>query len=139
MAGRSLSEVAFTVRRMSQQPFRAESSAGATAALLADVPAAELVENELIEPRHPASLSPSRASDFLTCPLLYRFRVIDRLPQRPSPAATRGTVVHSVLERLFDLPAAERTPEKASTMAPRVGPAARRGARGRRAVRRRRR
>src|SRR5919198_1323443 len=25
------------------------------------------------------SLSPSRASDFLTCPLLYRFRVIDRL------------------------------------------------------------
>jgi len=26
------------------------------------------------------SLSPSRASDFMTCPLLYRFRVIDRLP-----------------------------------------------------------
>ena len=46
----------------------------------------------------------------MTCPLLYRFRVIDRLPERPSPAATRGTVVHAVLERLFDLPAAERTP-----------------------------
>jgi len=60
-----------------------------------------------------ASLSPSRASDFLTCPLLYRFRVIDRLPEAPSPAATRGTVVHSVLERLFDLPAGERTPAQA--------------------------
>jgi putative RecB family exonuclease len=65
------------------------------------------------EVRAPASLSPSRAADFLTCPLLYRFRVIDRLPERPSPAATRGTVVHSVLERLFDLPAVERTPQQA--------------------------
>ena len=63
--------------------------------------------------RVPASLSPSRASDFTTCPLLYRFRVIDRLPERPSSAATRGTVVHSVLERLFDLPSAERTPVQA--------------------------
>ena len=55
------------------------------------------------------SLSPSRAADFMTCPLLYRFRVVDRIPEAPSPAATRGTVVHAVLERLFDLPAAERT------------------------------
>jgi putative RecB family exonuclease len=55
------------------------------------------------------SLSPSRASDFKTCPLLYRFRSIDRLPQKPSAAATRGTLVHAVLERLFDLPAGERT------------------------------
>jgi putative RecB family exonuclease len=59
------------------------------------------------------TLSPSRASDFMTCPLLYRFRTIDRLPERPSPEATRGTVVHAVLERLFDLPPAERTPEQA--------------------------
>jgi putative RecB family exonuclease len=57
----------------------------------------------------PAALSPSRAADFMQCPLLYRFRVVDRLPERPSPAAARGTVVHAVLERLFDLPAAERT------------------------------
>jgi putative RecB family exonuclease len=55
------------------------------------------------------SLSPSRAGDFMTCPLLFRFRTIDRLPQAPSPAASRGTLVHSVLEKLFDLPAAERT------------------------------
>lgn len=55
------------------------------------------------------SLSPSRAADFMTCPLLYRFRVVDRFPEAPSLAATRGTVVHAVLERLFDLPAADRT------------------------------
>ncbi|HEY7046350.1 MAG TPA: RecB family exonuclease [Jatrophihabitantaceae bacterium] len=55
------------------------------------------------------SLSPSRASDFKTCPLLYRFRTIDRLPEAPSQAAARGTVVHAVLERLFDLPPRERT------------------------------
>jgi putative RecB family exonuclease len=55
------------------------------------------------------SLSPSRASDFMTCPLLYRFRVVDHLPESPSPAATRGTLVHAVLERLFDEPAQGRT------------------------------
>ena len=27
------------------------------------------------------ALSPSRASDFMTCPLLYRYRTIDRLPE----------------------------------------------------------
>ena len=63
-----------------------------------------------------ASLSPSRASDFMSCPLLYRFRVIDHLPEAPSPAATRGTVVHAVLERLFDLPAVERTLQRAAAM-----------------------
>jgi len=62
------------------------------------------------------ALSPSRAGDFLTCPLRYRFRVIDRIPERPSPAAVRGTVVHAVLERLFDLPADERTLERAASM-----------------------
>jgi putative RecB family exonuclease len=65
------------------------------------------------------SLSPSRAADFMTCPLLYRFRVLDRIPEAPSPAATRGTVVHAVLERLFDLPSAERTLDHARSM---VGP-----------------
>jgi putative RecB family exonuclease len=64
----------------------------------------------------PVALSPSRTADFLTCPLLYRFRVVDRLPEPPSAAATRGTVVHAVLERLFDLPAVERTLERASAM-----------------------
>jgi putative RecB family exonuclease len=55
------------------------------------------------------SLSPSRAADFKTCPLLYRFRSIDRLPEKPTRDATRGTVVHSVLEDLYDLAAGDRT------------------------------
>jgi len=63
-----------------------------------------------------AALSPSRASDFMQCPLLYRFRVIDKLPSAPSAAAARGTLVHQVLERLFDLPADGRTIEAASAM-----------------------
>jgi putative RecB family exonuclease len=62
------------------------------------------------------ALSPSRASDFKQCPLLYRFRTIDKLPSPPSPAAARGTLVHAVLERLFDLPADERTPEAAQAL-----------------------
>ncbi|MFE9206459.1 RecB family exonuclease [Micromonospora sp. NPDC007230] len=63
-----------------------------------------------------ASLSPSRAADFKTCPLLYRFRSIDRLPERPTVEQARGTLVHAVLERLFDLPAAARTPQSAGDL-----------------------
>jgi putative RecB family exonuclease len=62
----------------------------------------------------PAALSPSRAADFMQCPLLYRFRVVDRLPEAPSPAAVRGTVVHAVLERLFELPPDRRTLDEAA-------------------------
>src|SRR5262245_50499258 len=62
------------------------------------------------------SLSPSRAADFKTCPLLYRFRTIDRIPEPPTPDQARGTLVHAVLERLFDLPAAERTKDAASAL-----------------------
>ena len=70
------------------------------------------------EPGQPRlwALSPSRAGDFTTCPLLYRFRVIDRLPEPSSPVTTRGTLVHGVLERLFDSPAPERTIERAASL-----------------------
>ena len=67
------------------------------------------------QPR-PWSLSPSRAGDFMTCPLLYRLRVIDRLPEPSSPVTTRGTLVHGVLERLFDSPAPERTLDRAASL-----------------------
>jgi putative RecB family exonuclease len=63
-----------------------------------------------------AALSPSRAADFMQCPLLYRFRVIDKLPAAPTAAAARGTLVHAVLEGLFDLPAGGRTIEAAAAM-----------------------
>ncbi|WP_245565436.1 RecB family exonuclease [Nocardioides insulae] len=62
------------------------------------------------------ALSPSRAGDFLSCPLLYRFRTIDRLPEPTSVDALRGTLVHKVLEDLFDLPAGDRTPDRAAAM-----------------------
>lgn len=62
------------------------------------------------------SLSPSRAADFKTCPLLFRFRSIDRIRPRPTRDQLRGTVVHAVLDRLFDLPAAGRTPRAAAEL-----------------------
>ncbi|WP_166023604.1 RecB family exonuclease [Streptomyces chilikensis] len=86
-------------------PHRAEAEAPA------DAPAAPAASP-------PRSLSPSRAADFMRCPLLYRFRVIDRLPEKPSEAAVRGTLVHAVLERLFDAPAAERTAPRARDLLP---------------------
>jgi putative RecB family exonuclease len=66
------------------------------------------------EPR--PSLSPSRAADFKTCPLLYRLRAIDRVPEPPSLERARGTLVHAVLESLFDLPADDRTPQAAAAL-----------------------
>ena len=64
------------------------------------------------------AISPSRAADFKQCPLKYRLRTIDRLEETPSPAAVRGTLVHAVLEEIFELPPAERTPEAARALVP---------------------
>ncbi len=57
----------------------------------------------------PTSLSPSKVSSFTDCGLAFRFSAIDHLPEPPSVAATRGTLVHAALERLFCLEPAERT------------------------------
>ena len=57
----------------------------------------------------PRSLSPSKVSAFTDCALAFRFSVIDRLPEPPSAAATKGTLVHAALERLHLLPPSERT------------------------------
>ncbi|HEY3548034.1 MAG TPA: PD-(D/E)XK nuclease family protein, partial [Propionicimonas sp.] len=91
--------------------------------LLGEVAAAEaapgcdpaaVVADEAV--RRSPGLSPSRANDYLQCPLLFRLRVIDRLPEPPSPAAVRGTLVHAVLERLFDAPAGRRTLQAARAL-----------------------
>ncbi|MFW0785715.1 RecB family exonuclease [Gordonia sp. CPCC 206044] len=64
----------------------------------------------------PLALSPSRAADFKQCPLLYRYRAIDRFPEVPTQAQTRGTVVHAALENLFEMPAELRTRESADLL-----------------------
>ncbi|MDO5727670.1 MAG: PD-(D/E)XK nuclease family protein [Bowdeniella nasicola] len=64
------------------------------------------------------ALSPSRAKDFQQCPLLFRYRTVDRLPEPASPAAAKGTLVHAVLERLYDVAPPQRTPAYACGLLP---------------------
>jgi putative RecB family exonuclease len=63
----------------------------------------------------PSSLSPSKVSSFTDCALAFRFATIDHLPEPPSAPATKGTLVHAALERLFVLPAEQRTLASALT------------------------
>lgn len=62
----------------------------------------------------PTSLSPSRVDAFTSCPLQFRFASIERLPEPPSPHATKGSLVHRALELLFTHRPAERTPDTAA-------------------------
>lgn len=66
------------------------------------------------------ALSPSRATDFKQCPLLYRFRAIDRLPEATSAAQLRGSVVHAALEQLYGLPGGLRSPDTARSLVQRA-------------------
>lgn len=61
-------------------------------------------------------LSPSRAADFKSCPQLFKFRAVDRLPEPPEPSMARGTLVHVVLEGLLRLPPRQRTRDRALAM-----------------------
>lgn len=58
----------------------------------------------------PSSLSPSRVSAFTSCPMQFRFSSVQRLPEPPGVATTRGSIVHLALEKLFELRKHERTP-----------------------------
>lgn len=62
------------------------------------------------------ALSPTAMAEFRDCALRYRLRRLDRVPEPRSPEALRGTLVHRVLELLFDLPAAEREPVRADAL-----------------------
>ncbi|MGH9197272.1 MAG: RecB family exonuclease [Acidimicrobiia bacterium] len=62
------------------------------------------------------ALSPSRVADFKVCAQLFKFRVLDGLPQEADPASARGTLVHAVLEQIFLLDAQDRTQERAIFM-----------------------
>jgi len=59
----------------------------------------------------PTSLSPSRVTAFTSCPMQFRFASIQKLPEAPGIATTKGTIVHRALELLFVRPRGSRTPE----------------------------
>jgi len=61
----------------------------------------------------PRTLSPSKIAAFTDCALAFRFSVIDRLPEPPSPWTTKGTLVHAALERLLLLDPPARTVDAA--------------------------
>jgi putative RecB family exonuclease len=62
----------------------------------------------------PTSLSPSKVSSFKDCALAFRLSAIDHLPEPPSVAAAKGTLVHRALQLLFsEEDAGQRTPEVA--------------------------
>lgn len=60
----------------------------------------------------PLVLSPSRANDFLQCPLLYRYRTIDKIPEPISLAQAVGSTVHFALENIYQLPRVSRSCHK---------------------------
>jgi putative RecB family exonuclease len=62
----------------------------------------------------PGTLSPSKISSFSDCALAFRLSAIDQLPEPPTVAATKGTLVHLALQHLFERPATDRTPEAAA-------------------------
>jgi putative RecB family exonuclease len=63
-------------------------------------------------------LSPSAVSEYENCPQQYKYRKIDKLPEPPSLDAERGTLVHTVLQDLFEIPAPGRTVESALELLP---------------------
>ncbi|KAJ8600220.1 hypothetical protein CTAYLR_001939 [Chrysophaeum taylorii] len=72
--------------------------------------AAEEARRKLKLPlRMPERLSPSSATTFMECRQLFLFRVLWRLPEPPSAAKLRGTLVHETLEKMLDSRTNNRT------------------------------
>ena len=57
------------------------------------------------------NLSPSRASQFKTCPKQFKFANVDKIKEPTTEVQAKGTTVHQALEDLYDLPKEERTSE----------------------------
>ena len=64
----------------------------------------------------PATLSPSRASDYLSCGLKFFFTAVDRWRTPPTVHTALGNLVHEVVEHLYLLPAPERTRQRAQEL-----------------------
>tara|TARA_B100000609_G_scaffold3301_1_gene2545 strand:- start:215 stop:1189 length:975 start_codon:yes stop_codon:yes gene_type:complete len=58
------------------------------------------------------NLSPSRASQFKTCPQQFKFANVDKLKEPTNEVQAKGTAVHQALEDLFELPKEDRDTEK---------------------------
>ena len=58
------------------------------------------------------NLSPSRASQFKTCPQQFKYANVDKLKEPTNEVQAKGTTVHQALEDLFDLPQDQRSIEK---------------------------
>jgi RecB family exonuclease len=70
-------------------------------------------------PRRLVKLTPSRLSAWLDCPRRFRMAYLDRPPPPRGGAwahSTLGAVVHNALRALFELPAPDRTPERAALL-----------------------
>ena len=65
----------------------------------------------------PRFFSPSAAGTYRQCPLRWKFRYIDKLPDPPGEAALVGTFAHRVLEHLCDESADARTTDRAKELA----------------------
>ncbi|HCB37567.1 MAG TPA: hypothetical protein DEP66_05065 [Acidimicrobiaceae bacterium] len=70
----------------------------------------------------PRTLSPSAAGTFRNCPRRWKFHYVDDLPDPPGEPAVLGSFVHKVLEDLLELPAPDRTIERAREVCTRNWP-----------------
>lgn len=71
--------------------------------VLVDVPAElEPERPPLIDDQGRVRLSFSRIDTYRTCPRMFRYRYVDRLPGQPAPALSFGTAIHEALERFYD-------------------------------------
>ena len=57
------------------------------------------------------NLSPSRASQFKTCPKQFKFSNIDKIKEPTNEVQAKGTLVHEALEELYKLDVEERPDE----------------------------
>lgn len=72
--------------------------------------AGEVLKYEINLPlKMPKSLSPSSAAEFKNCPQSFLFQYILGIKQPTTEALAKGTMCHTALENLFDLPPMERT------------------------------
>jgi putative RecB family exonuclease len=61
-------------------------------------------------------LSPSSATDFKSCPQLFKYRAVEGIHEPVSGPAARGSLVHAVLERIFREEVGQRTPQRAAEL-----------------------